>query len=116
MTETVAPQRRLIHRNVTIAELNLGTDKRGMPYANMKVDTLAQSGTKKGETIRIFAQVFGRSFEALKEKLVVGASLKVYGVHQTLNADEANNVAGCSSYVIYGERVARVAAPEPIAA
>lgn len=117
MTETAAPQRNLIHRNVKIAEITIGTDKRGKHFANMKVDTQAKSGPKAGQTIRIFSQVFGNAYEALKAKLVVGAELPVYGVHQTLKADEAKGVAGCSSYVIYGERTPRaVATPEPVAA
>jgi hypothetical protein len=115
MTETVESKRKFINRNVTVTEMNLGTDKRGKAFANLRVETVARSGPKKDQTISIFAQVFGDSFEKLKAKLAVGAQLAVYGVHQTLQPSEG--VAGCTSYVIYGERAPRmVAAPEALAA
>ncbi len=108
MTETQTPPRNLIRRNIRIAEMNVGVDKRGKPFANLKIDTEAKSGPRSGQTIRIFSQIFGNAYEALKDKLCVGAELKVYGVHQRLRADAGT--AGCASYVIYGERRAPLAA------
>lgn len=103
MTEaTKRSNSKLYTRTLTFTDVSVGTDKRGMAYANYKADTVVKSGPKAGETINIFGQVFGAAFEALKGQIAVGNTVTVVGFQDQRKADEANGVSGIRSFVVRG--------------
>jgi hypothetical protein len=106
---------KLYTRTLTFTDVTIGTDKRGLSYANFKADTVVKSGPKAGETINIFGQAFGSAYEALKSEIVVGNTNKVLGFQDQRKADEENGISAVRSFVVRGvpkakEEVEQVAA------
>ncbi|WP_046866834.1 hypothetical protein [Microvirga massiliensis] len=93
---------KLYTRTLTFTEVTVKMDKRGMPYANFKADTVVKSGQKAGEKINIFGQVFGAAYEALKGEIVVGNTAKVMGFQDQRKADEENGISAVRSFVVRG--------------
>ncbi len=113
MTTKTDRKNKMYTRTLTFTQVNVGTDKKGNPFANFRADTVVKSGSKAGNTISIFGQAFGRHYAAMKNAIVVGQTAKVSGYQDRRAADEANGITGLQSFVLIDLPAAKAA---PIAA
>ena len=113
MTTETARKSKMYTRTLTFTQVNVGTDKKGNPFANFRADTVVKSGAKAGSTISIFGQAFGRHYAAMKDAIVVGQTAKVSGYQDRREADEEKGVTALQSFVLIDVPAAKAA---PIAA
>ncbi|MPR09302.1 hypothetical protein [Microvirga tunisiensis] len=99
-----APSQRLYNRNLIVSDLTVKMDKKGRPYANFRGGF---KDRKNGADVKIFCQAFGPAYEALKDELVEGNTIKVYGAHEQRQADEANGIQATRSFRIVGKSTPR---------
>ncbi|MPR09301.1 hypothetical protein [Microvirga tunisiensis] len=101
-TSTTA--QRLYNRTLIVSDLTVKTDKKGRAYANFRGGF---KDKKTGADVKIFCQAFGRAYEELKDELVEGRTIKVYGAHEQREADEANGVQATRSFRVVGKSMPR---------
>jgi len=102
MNAVASKPSKLYTRTLTFTDVNVREDKRNRPYANFKADTVVKSGQKAGETINIFGQIFGDAYEALRDQVAVGSTVKVVGFQDQRKADQENGVGAVRSFVVRG--------------
>ncbi|MPR09298.1 hypothetical protein [Microvirga tunisiensis] len=101
-------KQRLYNRNLVVSDLSVKMDKNGKPYANFRGGF---KDRKNGADVKIFCQAFGRAYEALKDELVEGNTIKVYGAHEQRQADEANGIQATRSFRVVGKQTPREEIP-----
>jgi hypothetical protein len=106
---STATKQRLYNRNLTVSDLTVKMDKKGRPYANFRGGFKVR---KTGADVKIFCQAFGTAYEAVKDELVEGNTIKVYGAHEQRQADEANGIQATRSIRIVGKQMPRQEMPE----
>ncbi|MPR12194.1 hypothetical protein [Microvirga tunisiensis] len=106
-----APSQRLYNRNLTVSDLDVKTDKNGKAYANFRGGF---NDKKTGKPVSIFCQAFGKSYEALKDVLVNGNTIKVFGAHERREANEELSIQATRSFRVVG--LSKPRTPEQAAA
>jgi hypothetical protein len=110
MSQNTAPvaatsaAQRLYNRNLVVSDLTVKQDKNGKPYANFRGGF---KDKKTGADVKIFCQAFGRSYEALKEDLVEGNTIKVFGAHERREANEELGIQATRSFRVIGKQTPR---------
>jgi len=79
-------------------------DRKGRPYANFRGGF---KDKKTGADVKIFCQVFGNAYEALKAELVEGNTIKVYGAHERREANPEAGIQATRSFRIVGKSMPR---------
>ncbi|MPR09300.1 hypothetical protein [Microvirga tunisiensis] len=95
---------RLYNRNLVVSDLTVKLDKNGKPYANFRGGF---KDKKTGADVKIFCQAFGQSFEALKDDLVEGNTIKVFGAHERREANEELGIQASRSFRVIGKQTPR---------
>jgi hypothetical protein len=107
---TSTTSQRLYNRTLTVSNLDVKIDVKGRPYANFRGGF---NDKKTGKPVSIFCQAFGKSFEALKEELVEGNTIKVFGAHERREANPEQGIQASRSFRVIGKATPRPQADAP---
>ncbi|MPR12193.1 hypothetical protein [Microvirga tunisiensis] len=97
---TQASTQSLYNRRMTVSALTVGTDKKGRPFATFRGQFVSRRTGKKSS---IFCQVFGQSYQGLKDMLVNGNEIAVFGAHETLPANEEKGLKQTRAFRVIGK-------------